>query len=40
MVNMNQELFLLKTLKMQDFININIDQAINYLETLEYDIKA
>ena len=38
MVNMNQELFILKTLKMQGFINI--DQRINYLETFEYDIEA
>ena len=39
---MNQELFILKTLKMQGFININIDidQTINYLETFQYDIEA
>ena len=39
MVNMNQELFILKTVKMQGFINNDIDQTINYLETLEYDLK-
>ena len=36
---MNQELSIIQTLKMQDFSNIDIDQILNYLETLEYDLK-
>ncbi len=33
------ELLILKTLKMQGFSNIDIDQIFNYLETLDYDLK-
>ena len=36
---MNQDLSILKILKMQGFSNIDIDQIFNYLETLDYDIK-
>ena len=36
---MKQELSILKTLKVQGFTNIEIDQIFNYLETLDYDIK-
>ena len=35
---MKKDLSLLKTLKMQGFTNIDIDQILNYLETLEYDL--
>ncbi len=35
---MNQELSIIQTLKMQDFSNIDIDQILNYLETLDYDL--
>ena len=31
---MNNDLSLLKTLKIQGFTNIDIDQILNYLETL------
>ena len=33
------DLPILKTLKMQGFSNIDIDQIFNYLETLDYDLK-
>jgi len=33
------ELSILKTLQMQGFSNIDIDQIFNYLETLDYDLK-
>ena len=33
------ELPILKTLKIQGFSNIDIDQILNYLETLDYDLK-
>ena len=36
---MNQEFLILKTLKMEGFSNIDIDQIFNYLETLDYDLK-
>ncbi len=36
---MNQELSIIQTLKMQDLSNIDIDQILNYLETLDYDLK-
>ena len=36
---MNKELSILKTLKMQGFNSIDIDQIFNYLETLDYDLK-
>ena len=36
---MNQKLSILKTLKLQGFSNIDIDQIFNYLETLDYDLK-
>ena len=39
MGRMKQELSILKTLKVQGFTNIDIDQIFNYLETLDYDIK-
>ena len=35
---MKQDLLILKTLKVQGFSNIDIDQIFNYLETLEYDL--
>ncbi len=37
---MNQHLLILKTLKMQGFCNIDIDQIFNYLETLDYDLET
>ena len=37
---MKNDLSLLHTLKMQGFSNIDIDQIINYLETLDYDLKT
>ena len=36
---MKDDLLILKTLKIQGFSNIDIDQIFNYLETLDYDIK-
>ena len=36
---MKKEPSLLKTLKIQGFSNIDIDQIFNYLETLDYDLK-
>ena len=36
---MNKDLSILKTLKMQGFNSIDIDQIFNYLETLDYDLK-
>jgi len=36
---MNQDLSILKTLKIQGFSNLDIDQIFNYLETLDYDLK-
>ncbi len=36
---MNQDLSIVKNLKMQGFSNIDIDQILNYLETLDYDLK-
>ena len=36
---MIMELSILKTLKYQGFSNIEIDQILNYLDTLEYDLK-
>ena len=36
---MDKDLSILKTLKLEGFSNINIDQIFNYLETLDYDIK-
>ena len=36
---MNQDLSLLKTLKINGLSNIEIDQVFNYLETLDYDLK-
>ena len=35
---MKNDLSLMETLKMQGFTNIDIDQIINYLETLDYDL--
>ena len=35
---MNQDLSLLKTLKINGLSNIEIDQVFNYLETLDYDL--
>ena len=35
---MNQNFSILKTLKMQGFSKIDIDQIINYLETLDYNL--
>ena len=36
---MYNEISLYKTLKNYDLSNIDIDQIVNYLETLEYDLK-
>ena len=36
---MRNDLSILKTLKYQGFSNIDIDQIVNYLETLDYDLK-
>ncbi len=36
---MQQDLEILKNLKIQGFSNIDIDQILNYLETLDYDLK-
>ena len=36
---MSNELTIIKTLKLQGFSNIDIDQIFNYLETLDYDLK-
>ena len=36
---MKHDLSILKTLKVQGFSNIDIEQIFNYLETLDYDIK-
>ena len=36
---MKQDFPILKTLKLQDFSNIDIDQIVNHLETLDYDMK-
>ena len=35
---MKNDLSLLETLKIQGFTNIEIDQILNYLETLDYDL--
>ena len=35
---MKDDLIILKTLKIQGFSNIDIDQIFNYLETLDYDL--
>ena len=35
---MKDDLLILKTLKIQGFSNIDIDQIFNYLETLDYDL--
>ena len=37
---MKEELNIIKTLKLQGFSNIEIDQIINYLETLDYDLMS
>ena len=36
---MIKDFSIIKTLKKEAFTNIQIDQIINYLETLEYDLK-
>ena len=36
---MKEDLLILKTLKLKDFSNIDIDQIVNYLETLDYDLQ-
>ena len=36
---MKKDLAMISTLKYQGFSNIDIDQILNYLETLDYDIK-
>ena len=36
---MNEDLLILKTLKIQGYSNIEIDQIFNYLETLDYDLE-
>ena len=35
---MQEDLTIVKTLKINRFANINIDQFLNYLETLYYDL--
>ena len=35
---MKDDLLILKTLKIEGFSNIDIDQIFNYLETLDYDL--
>ncbi len=35
---MKKELKIIETLKTQSFTNIDIDQILNYLETLDYDL--
>ena len=35
---MSQELLVLKTLKLQGFSKLDIDQIFNYLDTLDYDL--
>ena len=37
---MNEDLSIVSSLKHHDFTNIDNDQIINYLETLEYDLKS
>tara|TARA_Y100001968_G_C19262251_1_gene669900 strand:- start:146 stop:571 length:426 start_codon:yes stop_codon:yes gene_type:complete len=39
MVSMRQDLSILKTLKMEGFSNIDIEQIFNYLETLDYELE-
>ncbi len=34
-----EELSILKTLKIEGFSKVDIDQTVNYLETLDYDLK-
>ncbi len=36
---MNEDLSIVSSLKHHDFTNIDNDQIINYLETLDYDLK-
>ena len=36
---MNKDLPVLKTLKLQGFSKIDIDQIFNYLDTLDYDLE-
>ena len=36
---MEKDLLLIKTLKIEGLVNIDIDQILNYLETLEYDLE-
>ena len=36
---MNEELSIIKTLKIYGLSNLDIDQIVNYLETLDYDLK-
>ena len=36
---MKNDLLILKKLKIKGFSNIEIDQILNYLETLDYDLK-
>ncbi len=40
MLSMKNEPSILKTLKIEGFSNIDIDQILNYLETLDYDLKG
>ena len=35
---MNDDLLIISTLKIQDLSSIDIDQVLNYLETLDYDL--
>ena len=37
---MQADLQIIKTLKVQGFSNIDIDQILNYLETLDYDLNS
>ena len=36
---MEEDFSIVKTLKINGFTNINIDQILNYLETLDYDLE-
>tara|TARA_B100000700_G_scaffold288995_1_gene345983 strand:- start:149 stop:556 length:408 start_codon:yes stop_codon:yes gene_type:complete len=37
---MKKDLIIIKTLKSKGFSNIDIDLVVNYLETLDYDLKS
>ena len=39
MESMKEDLLIFKSLKIQNYSNIHIDQIFNYLETLDYDLE-